>query len=121
MHKTQSAITKPASTPLGNGAVKTAPKPKLNEPFEKFTYALAAYTVERRESGWFMGKTMPGFTGEKAKWSGPFATIETVCLSIARHLATEIADRHTRSIEAYKLGKKHPLYGLKPSTSLRAR
>jgi hypothetical protein len=43
------------------------------------------------------------------------------CRTIGRHLATEIADRHTRSIEAHKIERNAPLYGLKPTTRLRAR
>lgn len=88
---------------------------------EKFTYALASYTAERRKDGWWIGKTVPTFSGEKQKWSGPFETIETACLSIGRHLATEIADRHTRSIEGHKIGHADPLYGLKPTTRLTSR
>ena len=52
MHKTQTipkSASKLVNAPLGNGTVKTAQKPK--EPLDKFTYALAAYTVERRETG----------------------------------------------------------------------
>ena len=64
---------------------------------------------------------MPSFNGEKPKWSGPFADIENACLSIARHLFVEIADRHTRSIESHKIGRTDQLYGLKPTTRLRAR
>jgi hypothetical protein len=58
--------------------------------------------------------------GEKPQWTGPFATIETACLSIARKLAIEIADRHTQSIERHGLTPDHPLYRLKPTTRLDA-
>ncbi len=81
---------------------------------DKFTYALAAHTAERRKA-----RTVPSFNGERPKWTGPFATIESACLCLGRHLATEVADRHTRSIEAHKLGPSNPLYGLKPTTRLR--
>ncbi len=94
---------------------------KHEQPPEKFTYALPAYTAERRKDGWWIAKTVPTFSGEKQKWSGPFADIENAGLSIARHLFVEIADRHTRSIEAYKIARSDPLYGLKPTTRLRAR
>ena len=57
---------------------------------------------------------------EKPQWSGPFATIETACLSIARKLAIETADRHTRSIERHQLTPDDALYGLKPTTRLDA-
>lgn len=90
-------------------------------PPERFTYALAGFSAERRKDGWWVGKTAPTFSSEKQKWTGPFNDIENACLSIARHLAVELADRHTRSIEAYKLKPADPLYGLKPTTRLRAR
>jgi len=94
---------------------------RFNAPPDKFTYALPAYTAERRKDGWYISKSVPSFANEKPKWSGPFEAIETGCLSIGRHLAVEIADRHTRSIEAHKLRQGDPLYGLKPTTRLRAR
>lgn len=107
-------------------AIKTAPaKIAGDEPFDargkplRFTYALAAYTGERRPDGWWVCRTPVKSAGDKPRWSGPFATIETACLSIARHLAVEIADRHTRSIEWHKLKPTDPLYGLKPTTRLK--
>ncbi len=94
---------------------------KHEQPPEKFTYALAAYTAERRKEGWYVAKSVPSFVEEKPKWAGPFETIETACLSIGRHLAVEIADRHTRSIETHKIARTDPLYGLQPTTRLGAR
>lgn len=85
----------------------------------RFTYALSAYSVELRDKGWYVAKSVPTFTGEKPTWSGPFQTIETVCLAIGRRLATEIADRHTRMIEAHRIKPDDPLYGLKQTTRLR--
>lgn len=87
----------------------------------RYTYALKAYTAEIRADGWWIATTPCTAAGEKPKWSGPFQTIETACLSIARRLATEIADRHTRTIEAHKIASGKPLYGLKPTTRLRAK
>ena len=117
MHIQKSSVPKSAAklvnAPLGNG--------KWNEPPEKFTYALGSYTVELRPAGWFVAKTTPDFVDYMAKWSGPFADIENACLSIARHLFVEVADRHTRSIEAHKIARSDPLYGLKPTTRLRQR
>ena len=83
----------------------------------KFTYALARYTCERRADGWRVARTP--FSDEKPQWSEPFETIETAILAIGRRLATELADRHTRSIEGHKLTVADPLYGLKPTTRLR--
>lgn len=91
---------------------------KHEQPPDKFTYALAGYTAERRKDGWYVAKTVPSFNGGKPKWHGPFETIENACLSMARHLSVELADRHTRSIEGYKIDRKDPLYGLKPTTRL---
>lgn len=62
---------------------------------------------------------MPTFTGDKPSWSGPFENIETACLAIGRRLATEITDRHTRSVEAHKIKLDDPRYGLKKTTRLR--
>ena len=97
-------------------------KPEPTTPkAEKFTYALSAFTVEIRPQGWFVARTVPGFTGEKPKWNGPYGTIESACLSIGRHLAVEIADRHTRSVEFYKIKRGTPLHGFKLTTRLQAR
>lgn len=88
---------------------------------EKFTYALAAHSAERRKDGWYVAKSVPSFSNDKVKWSGPFNDVENACLSIARQLFTELADRHTRSIEAHAIKPGDALYGLKPTTRLRAR
>ncbi len=85
----------------------------------KFTYTLPAFTVQRRKSGWWISPTSKA-AGQKPHWSGPFATIETACLSIGRKLAIEIADRHTQSIERHGLTSDDLLYGLKPTTRLDA-
>ena len=92
---------------------------KHEGPPEKFTYGLPGYTVERRACGWFIAKTSTTFAGEKPNWLGPFVDIENACLSIARRLFVELADRHTRSIETHKIARTDPLYGLKPTTRLR--
>lgn len=108
----------------GNGTgVRPGMQPKTKTPRRerphKFTYALKAWTAERRDTGWFVSVTVPSFNGAKPDWRGPFATIETACLSIARGQANEIADRHTRSVEGHKIARSHPLYGFKPTTKLR--
>lgn len=100
----------------------TAPQPPsvpgYNTKPTRHTYALKQYTAERRGDGWYVCRTPFVLAGEKAEWSGPFETIETAVLAIARRLATEIADRHTRDIERHKLAPGDPLYGLKPTTGL---
>ena len=93
--------------------------PAQSEPPSRFTYALAGYSAEIRSDGWYVAKTTSLFAGERPSWSGPFASIETAVLAIGRRLATEIADRHTRSIEWHKIKPGEPLYGLKPTTRLR--
>lgn len=121
-------MNKLADRQLDRGPVK-APKPKpASKPAPantdapaRYTYALPAYTAEIRSDGWYVAKTMPGFTGQKPTWSGPFETIETACLSIGRHLAVEIADRHTRIVEAHKIRPASPLFGLKKTTHLKQR
>ena len=104
---------------LDLAAAAIAPTTSTAKPPEKFTYALPAFTVQRRKSGWWVSPTSKG-SGEKLQWTGPFATIETTCLSIARKLAIDIADRHTQSIERHQLTPDDALYGLKPTTRLDA-
>jgi hypothetical protein len=94
-------------------AAKPAQKKASAGPPATFLYTAAAYMFERRESGWYVARYVTSMSGEKPKWSGPFGTIETACLSAARHMAVELADRHTRSIEQYGLKPGDPLYGLK--------
>ncbi len=98
---------------------------KINQPLDRrptrLTYALKQWSVERRDGGWFVSPTTSSVVGNKPEWRGPFATIETACLAIARSLAVEIADRHTRHIEFHKLDARHPLHGLKPDTRLKPR
>ena len=108
--------------PSGNGKNQPAAKPApVTAKPDRFTYALSAFSAEIRDQGWYVARTVPSFTGEKPKWSGPFETIESACLSIGRHCATEIADRHTRSAEFHKIKRGAPLYGLKVTTRLKAR
>jgi hypothetical protein len=71
-----------------------APIASTAKPPEKFTYALPAFAVQRRKTGWWISPAKSA--GEKPQWTGPFATIETACLAIGRRLAIEIADRHTQ-------------------------
>jgi hypothetical protein len=55
--------------------------PSVAKP-DKFTYALPAFAVQRRKTGWWINPSK--CAGEKPQWSGPFATIETACLSRAK-------------------------------------
>ncbi len=94
-------------------------RPKPNGlPLAKLTYQLAAWTAERRKDGWYVAPSVPSHSGGPGRWSGPFQDIENACLAIARGLCTELADRHTRHIEANGLQTGDPLFGLKPTTRL---
>ncbi len=111
-----------AKTEREPAAVAKKPEParlRSNKVPDRFTYALKQFTAERREDGWWISRTWTASFGEKPQWRGPFATIETACLAIARRLATEIADRHTHSIEWHGLKRNDPRYGLKLTTRLR--
>jgi hypothetical protein len=57
----------------------------------KRVYKLAEYTVERRENGWFFGRS--AHFGEKEEMKGPYGSIASVTLIIARQLKREIAKR----------------------------
>ena len=99
---------------------RTDVKP-FHQPPDKFTYALPAFTAEIRKDGWYVARSIPTFAGEKQKWTGPFVDIENAGLSIARQLFVELADRHTRAVEAHGIKPGTPLYGLKETTRLRAK
>jgi hypothetical protein len=52
------------------------------------TFALASWTAERRAKGWYIRKTDHG-----GDWRGPYSTIASVSLMIARELGKELAMR----------------------------
>lgn len=54
-------------------------------------YKLAEYTVERRENGWYFGRS--AHFGDKEERRGPYGSISSVTLVIARQLKREIAKR----------------------------
>ncbi len=89
------------------------------QPPREFSTALKSYTAKRTEKGWYVARSRSLVAGEKPEWTGPFETIETACLAIARRHATEIADRHSMMVEAHKIKPGTPLYGLKGTTRLR--
>lgn len=111
----QPAVVKTSGPPANAG------KPPIDHgPPAKFTYALEAWSAERRSDGWYVAPTVPR-AGMPAKWSGPFLDIENACLSIARGLCHELADRHTRHVEHYRITPTDARYGLKPTTQLSAK
>jgi len=55
----------------------------------KRLYALAGFTVELRQKGWFFWRTY----GEKGEAKGPYRSMASVTLMIARELKQEITKR----------------------------
>jgi hypothetical protein len=55
----------------------------------KRVYALANFTVELRQRGWFYWPTY----GEKGEPKGPYSSMASVTLMIARELKREITKR----------------------------
>jgi ribosome-associated translation inhibitor RaiA len=60
----------------------------------KRTYALADYTAECKGGKWFFWKTAR--YGDKEERRGPYSSIESVTLMIARQLKREINKREER-------------------------
>ena len=57
----------------------------------KRTYILAEYTVEHKKDGWYFGRTARYEDKEERK--GPYGSIASVTLVIARELKREIVRR----------------------------
>jgi hypothetical protein len=53
-------------------------------------FALASWTAERRSKGWYIRKTDHG-----SDWRGPYSTVASVSLMIARELGKELAKRYS--------------------------
>ena len=51
-------------------------------------FALASWTAERRAKGWYICKT-----DHEGDWRGPYSTVASVSLMIARELGKELAKR----------------------------
>jgi hypothetical protein len=60
----------------------------------KRTYALADYTVEGRGDRWFYWRTAR--FGDKEEKKGPYGSLTSVTLMIARQLKREITKREER-------------------------
>ena len=54
-------------------------------------YMLAEYTVEHKKDGWYFGRSAR--FGEREELRGPYSSISSVTLVIARQLKREIARR----------------------------
>ena len=61
---------------------------------ERRKYALANYTVELRERGWYFGQPFKA----SSAYRGPYASTASVTLVIARELRREIERRHQQAI-----------------------
>ena len=57
----------------------------------KRVYRLAEFTVEWRPRGWFFTRTAR--FDDKSEWRGPYSSMASVSLMIARDLKREIAKR----------------------------
>jgi len=57
----------------------------------KRVYRLADFTVERRPKGWFFTRTAR--FDDKSEWRGPYSSVASITLMIARDLKKEIAKR----------------------------
>lgn len=57
----------------------------------KRVYMLANFTVECRPKGWYFAKTKYG--GERHEWRGPYSSMASVTLMVARELKREITKR----------------------------
>ena len=99
-------------------AKEPSAEPRYEHGVTKFTYALKAWSVERRGAGWFVAETVASILGNKPVWRGPFQSVENACRAIARGLALELTDRHTRSVESHRIAKTDPLHGLDPKSTL---
>jgi hypothetical protein len=57
----------------------------------KRVYKLAEFTVERRPKGWYFTRTAR--FSDKPEWRGPYSSMASVSLMIARQLKKEIEKR----------------------------
>jgi hypothetical protein len=61
---------------------------------ERFIYALAEWTVEKRADGWYFSRSANRHS--RVDWTGPYSSEASVTLMIARQLDKEITQRHGR-------------------------
>ena len=61
---------------------------------ERYIYALADWTVEKREGGWYFGRSANRHS--KGDWKGPYSSEASVAMMIARQLRKEITERYER-------------------------
>ena len=112
--------TTPSTATLRTGlaATKTAkPAAPTREPVQ-FRYLLAQWVAERRADGWYIARSWTSSIGEKPKWEGPFAYPQDASIAIARHLCTEMSNRHQSKARFYRVKPTDPLFGLPPLPDL---
>ena len=63
---------------------------------ERFIYALADWTVERREKGWYFARSANRHGN--GDWQGPYRSEASVAMMIAGQLRREIAERYARQV-----------------------
>jgi hypothetical protein len=61
---------------------------------ERFIYALADWTVEKRERGWYFARSANRHS--RGDWKGPYSSETSVALMIARQHRSEIILRYQR-------------------------
>jgi hypothetical protein len=61
---------------------------------ERFIYALADWTVEKRAGGWYFSRSANRH--DSGDWKGPYRSEASVAMMIARQLRREIVERHGR-------------------------
>jgi hypothetical protein len=60
-------------------------------------YMLSEYTVERKKDGWYFGRSAR--YGDKEEMAGPYGSVASVTLVIARELKREITKRDAARAE----------------------
>jgi hypothetical protein len=65
-------------------------------PAERFIYALADWTVEKRADGWYFSRSANHHT--KGDWRGPYRSEASVAMMIAQQLRREITERYERQV-----------------------
>jgi hypothetical protein len=65
-------------------------------PRERYIYALAGWTVEKRARGWYY--TRSANRHSKDDWRGPYCSESSVAMMIARELRREIVTRYERQV-----------------------
>jgi hypothetical protein len=67
------------------------------DPHDKPVYALQNWSVKKRSKGWFIARTSGTYSTDIQRWKGPYSSVTSATLMIARELGRELAKRHGRS------------------------